>query len=207
MKHLNGIIESGYIQRVADLEKKLRMDTYTYKHSQNVASYLVGFLKSGKWKIDEETAYYAGLFHDFGKTKVNQKILYKVNPLTEREFTLIKSHAVIGFQLLSAYNLQDEILSAALYHHEQYGGFGYPYGIAGANIPVIARITSICDVYDALTMDRPYRKAYTAQEAIEIMKNSPNQFDPELLPEFFDFLEREYYKQTVKPLIVDNVCG
>ena len=207
MNHLNGIIESGYMQKVAELEKKLRMDTYTYKHSLNVASYLVGFLKSGKWKIDLNTAYYAGLFHDIGKTRVNQKILYKVDPLTESEFALIKTHALMGFQLLSGYNLQDEILSAALYHHQQYGGFGYPYDITGVNIPVIARITSICDVFDALTMDRPYRKAYSVPVAIEIMKNSPSQFDPELLPAFLRFLEREYYKQTVKPLIIDNVCG
>ena len=69
MNYSNGIeiIESGYMQKVDDLEKKLRLDPYTYKHSLNVASYLVRFLKSGKWKIDEEIAYYAGLFHDIGK--------------------------------------------------------------------------------------------------------------------------------------------
>jgi len=209
MKHSDGIeiVESGFMQKVANLENRLQMDPYTYKHSLNVATYLTRFLKSSKWEIDEEIVYYAGLFHDIGKTRVNQKILYKVDPLTEKEFTLIKTHAIMGFQLLSGYNLQDEILSASLYHHEQYGGFGYPYGIAGANIPVIARITSICDVFDALTMDRPYRKAYSFQEAIEIMKNSPSQFDPQFLPAFLKFLDREYGKEALKPLIADNVCG
>ena len=209
MKLPNGtqIIESGFMQKVTELENRLQLDPYTYKHSLNVASYLVSFIKSHKWNINEEVAYYAGLFHDIGKTKVNHKILYKVDPLTEKEFALIKTHTLMGFQILSGYDLQDEILSASLYHHEQYGGFGYPYGIAGENIPVIARLASICDVFDALTMDRPYRKAYTYQDAIEIMKNSPSQFDPQLLPAFLKFLDREYFKQTLKPLMVDNVCG
>ncbi len=201
------IIESGFMQKVTELENRLQLDPYTYKHSLNVASYLVSFVRSHKWKINEEVAYYAGLFHDIGKTTVNHKILYKVDPLTEKEFALIKTHTLIGFQILSGYNLQDEILSASLYHHEQYGGFGYPYGIAGENIPVIARLASICDVFDALTMDRPYRKAYAYQDAIEIMKNSTSQFDPQLLPAFLKFLDREYFKQTLKPLMVDNACG
>lgn len=209
MKQLDGIeiIETGFMQKVAELERRLKRDPYTYKHSLNVATYLVHFLKYSKWKIDEEIVYYAGLFHDIGKTKVNQKILYKVDPLTEKEFALIKTHAIMGFQLLSGNDLQEEILSASLYHHEQYGGFGYPYGIAGENIPLIARITSICDVFDALTMDRPYRRAYSFTEAIEIMKNSPRQFDPQILPAFLKFLDREYCKKTIKPLIADNVCG
>lgn len=201
------IIESGFMQKVSKLENELQLDPYTYKHSLNVASYLVRFLKYAKWNFDEEIVYYAGLFHDIGKTKVNRKILYKVDPLTEKEFALIKTHAIMGFRLLTTLDLQDEILSSSLYHHEQYGGFGYPYGISGTDIPEIARITSICDVFDALTMDRPYRKAYSVQEAIEIMNNSPSQFDPHLLPLFLKFLNREYNKNTVKPQIANSECG
>ncbi len=209
MKHTNEveIIGSGFMQKAAELEKRLQLDPYTYKHSLNVASYLSRFIKTLQWPIDEEIVYYCGLFHDIGKTKLNHKILYKVNPLTEKEFALIKTHVVLGFRLLYDYNLQEEILSSALYHHEQYGGFGYPYGIAGNSIPVIARVTSICDVFDALTMDRPYRKAYSFKSAVEIMKNSPGHFDPELLPLFLEFLGTEYKKDLSPAFLANNVCG
>jgi uncharacterized domain HDIG len=183
--------DTGFMQKISELEKILQIDPYTYKHSINVASYTTKFLRSHKYYSNEEIIYYSGLFHDIGKTQINQKILHKVSPLTEKEFTLIKTHVTIGHQILSKFNMNENILSSALFHHEQYGGLGYPYGIASTEIPLLARVTSICDVYDALTMDRPYRKAYPRQVAIEIMKNSPGQFDPELLPEFFDFLERE----------------
>lgn len=201
------IMEPGFMQKVTELEKRLQLDPYTYKHSLNVASYLNRFLKYLGWNFDEEIIYYAGLFHDIGKTKVNQKILHKVEPLTEKEFALIKTHVVMGFRLLSDYNLQDEILYASLYHHEYFNGFGYPYGISGSSIPDIARFTSICDVFDALTMDRPYRKAYSFQDAVDIMKNSPGQFDPEILPAFFVFLDGEHRGNIAKTLISGDECG
>lgn len=183
--------ETGFMQKVLELERILQLDPYTYKHSLNVASYTVRFLKVFDLCNDENTIYYSALFHDIGKTEINNKILHKVDPLTEKEFALIKTHVLRGYRLLSVYNLNEEILASALYHHEKYSGYGYPYGIAGAEIPFLARLISIGDVYDALTMDRPYRKAYSYQCAIDIMKNSPGQFDPELLPAFFTFLEKE----------------
>ena len=81
----------------------------------------------------------------------------------------------------------DMVLDAVRLHHEKYNGQGYPLGLAGEEIPILARIIQICDVYDALTSDRPYRKGYSSEEAVQIMKETPDHFDPVL---FQDFINR-----------------
>jgi len=112
-------------------------------------------------------------------------ILKKENPLTRDEFNQIKEHAKQGFRILQKYKFPSDVLFAALLHHEKFDGSGYRIGFIGKEIPVIARIVNICNVFDALTSDRPYRRAYSVREALEIMEGSREQFDPDLIEIFF----------------------
>lgn len=174
----------SYLEKVADFEAKLKFDSTTYQHSLNVAHLSIQLLKQSRYEYDEVLIYYAGLFHDIGKSIMPLTVLKKENRLTRDEFNQIKEHAKQGFRILQKYKFPSDVLFAALLHHEKYDGSGYPIGFIGKEIPVIARIVNICDVFDALTSDRPYRKAYSIEEAIQIMENTKEQFDPELIDIF-----------------------
>jgi putative nucleotidyltransferase with HDIG domain len=174
----------SYLDKVADFETKLKFDSTTYQHSLNVAHLSIQLMKQSRYEYDEVLIYYAGLFHDIGKSIMPLTVLKKENKLTRDEFNQIKEHAKQGFRILQKYKFPSDVLFAALLHHEKYDGSGYPIGFIGKEIPVIARIVNICDVFDALTSDRPYRKAYPIEEAIQIMENTKEQFDPELIDIF-----------------------
>lgn len=180
------IISNGYLDKVADFEAKLKFDSTTYQHSLNVAHLAIQLLKQSRYEYDEVLIYYAGLFHDIGKSIMPLTVLKKESKLTRDEFSQIKEHAKHGFRILQKYKFPSDVLFAALLHHEKYDGSGYPIGFIGKEIPVIARIVNICDVFDALTSDRPYRKAYSVEEAIQIMEHTKEQYDPELIDIFIN---------------------
>jgi HD-GYP domain-containing protein (c-di-GMP phosphodiesterase class II) len=110
----------------------------------------------------------AGLLHDIGKSGIPDRILGKDTQLDEAEWTLMRSHPEIGLSLLGDGRSRRELL-AVLYHHERLDGSGYPYGLAGDSIPIEARIVAAADTYDALTSDRPYRKARAPMDARLVM--------------------------------------
>jgi putative two-component system response regulator len=110
----------------------------------------------------------AGLLHDIGKSGIPDRILGKDTQLDEAEWTLMRSHPEIGLSLLGDGRSKRELL-AVLYHHERLDGSGYPYGLAGDSIPIEARIVAAADTYDALTSDRPYRKAREPMDARLVM--------------------------------------
>jgi putative nucleotidyltransferase with HDIG domain len=176
---------SDYLEKVADFEVKLKFDAMTYQHSLNVANLSVQLSKQSPYDMDEVLLYYSGLFHDIGKSMTAPGILGKEAPLSIEEFSQLKEHPKQGFRILQKYSFPSDVLFSALLHHEKYDGSGYPIGFIGKEIPAAARIVSICDVFDALTSDRPYRKAYSEHEALQIMENSRSQFDPELIDIFF----------------------
>jgi len=127
----------------------------------------------------------AALFHDIGKLAISDEILNSPNRLTEEEFNIVKQHSKMGSQLLCAIEDFQEISKYVLEHHERYDGLGYPNKINGEVISLPARIISIADSYDAMITDRPYKKAYSKEKAIdELLKNSGTQFDPELVQIF-----------------------
>ena len=127
------------------------------------------------------------LMHDVGKLQVGQNLLIKPDKLTDEEMVQMRRHPWLGFEILRAQRGQLSISSihVALQHHEKYDGTGYPRGLAGTDIHEFSRIVSMVDVYDAVTSDRPYRKALLPHEAYELMLVSGSQhFDPEILPIF-----------------------
>jgi putative two-component system response regulator len=130
----------------------------------------------------------AAMMHDVGKLAVSREILLKPGKLTTQEFEEIKKHAESGAEFLHGTQIEmlDMAKEIALHHHERWDGSGYPRGLAGEEIPESARITTIVEVYDALMSKRPYREAYSEEEALEIMREERGkQFDPEILDWFF----------------------
>jgi putative two-component system response regulator len=129
--------------------------------------------------------------HDVGKIAIPDRILLKPGPLTPEEWDVMKTHAIIGGEILSGgdssfLKMAEEI---ARTHHERWDGKGYPAGRKGTEIPLVGRICSVCDVFDALTSDRPYKKAWTVDDAVkEIRKMSGTYFDPEVVDTFIAIL-------------------
>ncbi len=126
-----------------------------------------------------------GSFHDIGKIVVPNHILMKKDLLTPEELSLIRAHPVIGFELAKSVTELAPVAHSILFHHERWDGEGYPCGVAGENIPLMARIISIADAFDAMTEKRPYRKIVSISEALrELRCCSGTQFDPSLVPIF-----------------------
>ncbi len=137
--------------------------------------------------------YDSSILHDIGKVGIPDNILMKPGPLTPEEFEIIKGHTTIGYNALKTASEElgeDSFLKMAmdvtLYHHERWDGLGYPMGLRGADIPLSARIVAIGDVYDALTTKRPYKDPYTHEEALDIMREEENRYDPALFKIFLD---------------------
>jgi putative nucleotidyltransferase with HDIG domain len=127
----------------------------------------------------------AALLHDLGKIKIPKAILNKPRTLADAEFKIIQKHAEYGFTMLKEWGQTKNILDAVLYHHEKYNGTGYPEGRRCENIPLIARILSIVDVYEAITSNRPYRTAMMTEEALIVIKEGKgSHFDPILVDAF-----------------------
>ncbi|MEX2458760.1 MAG: HD-GYP domain-containing protein [Actinomycetota bacterium] len=128
---------------------------------------------------------YGFLLHDIGKVAVPEHILNKDGPLTEDEFAIMKTHTVLGAQIVAPMEFLGEAVTVILNHHERWDGAGYMKGLKGAEIPIAARIFSVVDAFDAMTSDRPYRAAMTVDRALsEVLKGSGTQFDPEVVEAF-----------------------
>lgn len=145
-------------------------DTGTARHSYKVAEIAVKFARTLHLPCQTvEDIATAALLHDIGKIKIPKDILNKPEKLTEDEFEIIKKHSQYGFEILNNMTQLQHIAEAVHCHHEKYNGKGYPHGKIGQEIPFIAQILSITDVYEALTSDRIYRKAMTPQEASQVI--------------------------------------
>ncbi len=152
----------------------------------------------------------AGFFHDAGKTIIPTSILSKPGPLTPEEWQLLKQHPEAGYTILKnspSPRLRD-VAEVALYHHERWDGSGYPFGLAGEDIPLAARIVTICDIYEALTGKRAYRNSSTHEQAMQIMlqgdgRTQPSHFDPDLLA-FFQEKAELIVQDSIDLKLVDN---
>ncbi len=134
----------------------------------------------------------ASLLHDLGKLAVDPGVLFKKGKLTQGEFAHVKKHLVWGADLLRRMYFLKDIVAIMCSHHENYDGRGYPDGISGENIPLEARILSVADIYEALTADRPYRDAFSTEEAIAIMEyEKGHKLDPQLTDVFLAMIRKE----------------
>ncbi|MAR91576.1 MAG: two-component system response regulator [Pseudomonadales bacterium] len=133
----------------------------------------------------------AAPMHDIGKIGIADHILLKPGKLTPEEFAIMQRHPQIGAEILGESDapILQLARSVALHHHEKWDGSGYPFGLAGKEIPVEARIVAIADVFDALTSERPYKKAWTVEAALELLQEqSGKHFDPELVQTFWGII-------------------
>jgi HD-GYP domain-containing protein (c-di-GMP phosphodiesterase class II) len=137
----------------------------------------------------------AALLHDIGKVGVPAAILDKPGALDDDEYALIKKHPAIGARILEPIVSYKEIIPMVLQHHERYDGKGYPCGISGDEIDIGAKILSVADTFDAVTSDRPYRKGWALERAIDLItEEAGRQFDPDVVDVFLTIMKQEKTK-------------
>lgn len=159
-------------------------DEYTRGHSNRVSAYSLAIAKKAEClSTDEfETLMHASLLHDVGKIGISDSIIRKPGRLTDEEYRVIQDHPTIGWNILKSITMLPGISWVARWHHEHYDGGGYPDGLSGDAIPVMVRMVSIADSYDAMTSNRSYRGAMSNEKAIKELKaGKGKQFDPYLV--------------------------
>lgn len=161
-------------------------DHYTFSHSENVAYYARELARA--YGMNEEgikIIYEAGLLHDIGKIGIEESILNKPGKLTEEEYQIVKSHVELSIGIIRHLPSLDYVIPAVIGHHERYDGKGYPRGIRGEEIPLMARILCVADSFDAMVTARSYKPSIAVEDALEnLEKDTGQQFDPKLVPVF-----------------------
>lgn len=168
-------------------------DRYTNGHSMRVSFYATRLAEELGWDKERVSMLrYEALLHDIGKIGVPDAILNKPSRLSEMEFGLIKSHTIVGSDILKNMIAVPGASEVAKYHHERFDGKGYPNGLRGTDIPLNARIVCIADAYDAMSSDRIYRKALSGNVIRnELINGRGTQFDPELLDKFVEMMDAD----------------
>jgi putative nucleotidyltransferase with HDIG domain len=161
-------------------------DEYTYMHSVAVCALMVSLARRMGMPDEQiREAGVAGLMHDVGKMMIDPEILNKPGRLTPEEYDVMKYHPEAGLKLLDAsLQLNSMVRDVCLHHHEKYDGTGYPHALAGSEISIFARMGAVCDVYDAITSDRPYKKGWGAAHSIREMASWKGHFDPLVFQNF-----------------------
>jgi HD-GYP domain-containing protein (c-di-GMP phosphodiesterase class II) len=167
-------------------------DAVTQGHSERVARLTVGVAREmgivDNQLVDIERG---ALLHDVGKIGVPDDVLRKEAALTEEEWAAMQKHPLLAGLMVSKVSFLEKAMPIMLYHHERFDGSGYPFGLEGEAIPLEARIFAAVDAYDAMTSDRPYRKAMSPEKALEdIRRNSGTQFDPRVVEAFTSVIAR-----------------
>ncbi len=148
--------------------------------------------RAGLSIAEQDSIYMMGLLHDVGKISIQDAIINKTGRLTDQEYAEIKTHPVVGYEILR--NIEDypELMVGARWHHERYDGGGYPDGLAGEDIPEVARIIAVADTYDAMTSNRSYRKALS-QETVraEVESCKGTQFEPRFADVMLEMIDED----------------
>lgn len=182
---------------VAALEAK---DKYTCGHSERVTTYAVELARALNWsEKDLTTLNLSALLHDVGKIGIPERVLLKPGKLTAEEFEVMKQHPVIGAEIIKHLKNAASIIGGIRHHHERWDGMGYPDGLAGEQIPAMARVIQMADSYDAMTSHRPYRRGMTHEEVIfEVERCKGSQFDPKMAEIFLSLLKTG----RIRPLLM-----
>ncbi len=189
-------------------------DLYTRGHSLRVAQYAREIMyRLGGTEAEQQEVYYIGILHDIGKISVRDEIINKNGRLTDDEYEQIKLHTIAGYQILRGVDMIPDLAVGARWHHERYDGKGYPNGLSGENIPLIARIISVADAYDAMTSNRSYHTIMPQSVAREqIEKGMGTQFDPKIAQIMLDMIDEDMqyemkqvnYSRLTNVLFIDD---
>ncbi|HSL43447.1 MAG TPA: HD domain-containing phosphohydrolase [Anaerolineales bacterium] len=193
LRHRNKELASTYNAMIEGLSRALELrDLETEGHTRRVSILMMQFVEHMQIPPDQWDAIRQGaLLHDIGKLGIPDAILLKPGSLTQQERQVMQQHAVYGYNVLAPIINLRQTLDIALYHHERWDGSGYPYGLKGEQIPLVARLFAVVDVFDALTSDRPYRSAWSHSQAIEYLKEQAGrQFDPRVVELFLEITKQ-----------------
>ncbi|HHP50540.1 MAG TPA: HD-GYP domain-containing protein [Moorella mulderi] len=169
-------------------------DRYTYGHSERVMMYSLALTEElGLPPSQQDTLRLGAFLHDLGKIEMPDSVLNKSGPLTREEWEIMKMHPLPGSRLVGPLPFFQDILPIIKHHHENWDGTGYPEGLKGEETPFLARIVSLADSFDALTTDRPYRRALSIWEACrELKRHVGSHYDPCLVDPFIKAVKRVY---------------
>ncbi|MDD3851307.1 MAG: HD-GYP domain-containing protein [Firmicutes bacterium] len=186
-------LKSNYLETIQALSRTLEAkDPVTSGHAERVSHYSVAIAKKlGLSEARIDNIMYAGLLHDIGKIGISDSVLQKPGRLTDNEYDIIKEHSSIGADILRDIDFLRDASQIIRYHHERYDGKGYPDGIGGEKVPLESYILGVADAFDAMTNDRPYRKALTAEEARDVIKQEAGkQFHPRVAEVFVKIFDK-----------------
>lgn len=198
---LKSEIYSGYASTIHALTATIdTKDHYTFNHSNNVAYYASELAMAlGRTPESAEIVREAALLHDIGKIGIDESILNKTGKLTQDEMSLMREHVSKSVSIISHLPSLDYVIPAVLGHHERFDGTGYPRGLRGEDIPLLARILCVADAFDAMLSTRSYKKGLPVEEALTRLEaNSGTQFDPRLVDRFVALI-REGGIQVIHP--------
>ncbi|KAA0548516.1 diguanylate cyclase [Bacillus sp. BGMRC 2118] len=183
---------------VESLEQQLQIflskDMYTYQHSKRVFRYAADISeKLSLTEIEKRSLILGALIHDIGKLEIPRDVINKKGALDHHEWEMMKKHVTFGKEIVASTKKYDELLPLIELHHERYDGRGYPYGLAGDNIPKLARILCVIDSFDAMTTERPYQATRSFEDAIEELRDcAGKQFDPQFVEPFIEMIKEKY---------------
>ncbi|UED68467.1 MULTISPECIES: HD-GYP domain-containing protein [Brevibacillus] len=203
MEEIKNLNDSFLIALAASIDAR---DPYTLGHSFRVAHWGRETAKFMGLPPKQSTeVYYGGIIHDIGKIGIEDNILNKEGALSKEEFERIKEHPVIGYEILKRTSVFPELLPAIRWHHERVDGTGYPDKLKGNEIPLIARILAVCDAFDAMVSDRPYRKGMSVEEALRrIQEGAGTQFDAEIAANFVTMIKSLNEEELQKIIRANN---
>jgi len=186
--------KQAYLELMSSLINALESkDAYTQGHTASVCTYAL--MLADKLDLSEEEKERIGkgaLLHDLGKIGIPDAILHKKGPLTEEEFAIMKQHEKMSAKILEPISEFEDIIPYVLQHHENYDGTGYPQGLSGENISLGARILAVADIFDALTTMRDYKKAFSIEKAVKMLKEAKaKKLDPFLVDKFLELLKEQ----------------
>lgn len=195
LKRKNNQLKDAYMDTINRLIIASRYkDDETGAHIVRMSKYCGAIAQNMNLKQEEiDNLSYASSLHDVGKIGIPDNILLKPGRLTKEEFEIMKTHTIIGANILrnSSSDILQMAYQIAVSHHEKWNGTGYPYQLKADNIPLYGRIVAICDVFDALTTKRPYKEAFSIEYAVDIIKKEREQhFDPEITDLFLQSIEQ-----------------
>ena len=185
-------LKTSYLETIRSLAFVVEAkDAYTGQHLERCRVYGVALMEALGIAADHPDAEYGFLLHDAGKVGIPERILGKPGPLTAAEWRVMRTHPLIGYQMLQGIPFMTTAAAIVRSHHEMFDGSGYPEGLRGEEIPLPARVFSVVDAFDAMTTDRPYRAALSLEHAAgEIARMAGTQFDPEVCEAFVPLCQR-----------------